>query len=95
MSEDWVKRILAPVIVAVVVGMTTSYLSTAVAMARMDERFSSQASAQAGHVADHSMRIKALEDAKTNVIVLEVEMRGIRTQLGRMESKIDKMGGDR
>ncbi len=96
---DWMKRILAPVIVAVVVGMATSYLSTAVAIARIDEKSSAQvllmdkqAAAQAVRVSDHAARIKALEDGKANVIVLEVEMRGIRTQLARIEDKLDKMG---
>lgn len=88
MNEDWLKRIIAPVIVAVVVGMSTSYLSTAVAMARMDEKTREQSS----QMEKHDARIKALEDARINVAVLDAEMKGMRTQLNRIEGKLDKMG---
>lgn len=87
-TTDWMKRILAPVIVAVVVGMSTSYLSTAVAMARMDEKTREQSS----QMEKHDARIKALEDARINVAVLDTEMKGMRNQLNRIEGKLDKMG---
>ena len=76
--NDWARSIIAPVVVAVVVGMATSYLSTRVAL----EQVSSQ-------VSRHEADIAELRKSAEIVARLDERMKAMAAQLDRIERAVD------
>ena len=78
------KQFILPVIVAVVVGMGTAYLTAKESIA-----------VQAQKIEQHNGEIAALKtDTRTDthaIIRLEVEVEAVRAQLNRMENQLDRI----
>jgi hypothetical protein len=76
--QDWVRGIVSPIIVAVFVGLGTSYLAHSVAFARFEEK-----------LAQHEREIQILKADTKGVLVLQERMVHLSNQLDRLEKKID------
>jgi hypothetical protein len=76
--NDWVRSIVAPVVVAVVVGMGTSYLSTQAALAHV-----------VSQVQRHESEIAELRKANEAVVRLDERMTSMKHQLDRIERALE------
>lgn len=76
--QEWGRALLAPVVVALIVGVTASYLTAQQAIAVQAERLESQ-----------EQEIESLQDSSEMVIRLEERLVNHGDALERIEDKID------
>jgi uncharacterized protein HemX len=76
--NDWIRSIVAPVVVAVVVGMGTSYLSTQAALAHV-----------VSQVQRHESEIADLRKSAEAVARLDERMKAMQAQLDRIERAVE------
>jgi hypothetical protein len=76
--NDWIRSIVAPVVVAVVVGMGTSYLSTQAALAHV-----------VSQVQRHESEIAELRKANEAVARLDERVAAMKAQLDRIERAVE------
>lgn len=76
--NDWMRGIISPIIVAVFVGLGTSYLAHQIAFAKFEEKLN-----------QHEREIQALKADTKGVAVLQERMVHLSNQLDRLERKLD------
>lgn len=77
-SQQWIRSIVSPIVVAVVVGLGTSYFAHTIAFAKFEERLS-----------QHEREIRELRAETKGVAVLQERMVHLSNQLDRLERKLD------
>jgi uncharacterized coiled-coil protein SlyX len=77
--NDWMRGIISPIIVAVLVGLGTSYFTHQVAFVKLEER-----------LAQHEKEIQTLKADTKGVLVLQERMVHLSNQLDRLERKLDQ-----
>lgn len=77
-AHQWIRGILSPILVAVIVGLGTSYLAHQVAFAKFEERLN-----------HHEREIQQLKSDTKGVAVLQERMVHLSNQLDRLERKLD------
>ena len=88
---QWGRSILAPVIVAVVVGMATAYLTAQESLAVHEERLATHAVYLERHHDDISDLDDSEADLSRALVRIEAEVAATRAQLDRIESQIEGM----
>lgn len=76
--NDWARSIIAPVVVAIVVGMATSYFSTRLALEQV-----------AVQVARHEADIAELRKSAETVARMDERIKALGTQLDRIERAVE------
>ena len=76
--QQWIRSIVSPIIVAVVVGLGTSYLAHQIAFAKFEERLS-----------QHEREIRELRAETKGVAILHERVLHLSNQLDRLERKLD------
>ena len=76
-TEKWVQSIVTPVVVAIVVGMASAYLTASTALATHEERLRTHEA----YIEQHHSRLDALE----------VDERHLSDQVIRLEHAIDRL----
>ena len=76
--QQWIRSIVSPIIVAVVVGLGTSYLAHQIAFAKFEERLS-----------QHEREIRELRAETKGVAILHERVLHLSNQLERIERKLD------
>lgn len=77
-TQQWIRSIISPIVVAVVVGLGTSYLAHQIAFAKFEER-----------LATHEREIRDLKAETKGVAILQERMVHLSNQLDRLERKLD------
>jgi cell division protein FtsL len=75
--NDWLRSIFAPIVVAVLVGMATSYLSTQAALAQV-----------VGQVQRHETEIAELRKSNEAVARMDERIKAVQKQLERIEDAL-------
>lgn len=80
MTNDmqWIRSIVSPIVVAIVVGLGTSYLAHSVAFAKFEERLN-----------QHEREIRELRAETKGVAVLQERVLHLSNQIDRLERKLD------
>lgn len=76
--QQWIRGIISPILVAVIVGLGTSYLAHQIAFAKFEERLS-----------QHEREIRELKAETKGVAILQERMVHLSNQLDRLERKLD------
>jgi hypothetical protein len=76
--NDWIRSIVAPVVVAVVVGMGTSYLSTQAALAQVVDQ-----------VRRHDLELQQLRQTTTDAVRVDERVKAMQAQLDRIERRLE------
>jgi Tfp pilus assembly protein PilO len=76
--SDWLRPIVAPIVVAVLVGLASSYFSTQIGLAEVREK-----------LARHETELTQLRSTATVVARLEERVASMQQQLDRIERAVD------
>ena len=76
--NEWMRGIVSPIVVAVVVGLGTSYFAHTIAFAKFEERLS-----------QHEREIRELRAETKGVAVLQERVLHLSNQIDRLERKLD------
>ena len=78
LMNDLMRGIISPIIVAVLVGLGTSYFTHQIAFAKFEEK-----------IAQHEREIQELKAETKGLAVLQERMVHLSNQLDRLERKLD------
>jgi hypothetical protein len=85
MNVDWFRGLVAPIIVAVLVGLVSGYLASRTAIATHDERIQMQ-----GQRLDKvENRVNDLQTMQISITRLEVQMAQVMLELQRLNSRLE------
>jgi hypothetical protein len=85
MTVDWFRGIVAPVIVAVLVGLASGYLASRTAIATHNERIAMQGQ----RIERVEARVNDLQTMQISITRLEVQMAQVMLELQRLNSRLE------
>jgi hypothetical protein len=85
MNADWFRGIIAPIVVAVLVGLVSGYLASRTAIATHDERIAMQGQ----RLERVENRVNDLQTMQISITRLEVQMAQVMLELQRLNSRLE------